>query len=126
MVLLDTDIIIDVLREYEPALVWVGNLDEEIALSGFTAMELVQGCAQKTEQRKVEKILRSMRIFWPSPTGCQAALELFIQLRLSHNIGLLDALIAQTAIENNIPLHTFNIKHYSVVSALTTIQPYQK
>ena len=34
--------------------------------------------------------------------------------------------LLDTDIENNIPLHTFNIKHYSAVPALTTVQPYQK
>jgi len=45
---------------------------------------------------------------------------------LSYNIGLLDALIAETAISENAELATFNVKHYSVIKGLKTIRPYEK
>lgn len=54
MILLDTDIVIDLLRNYPPALAWLVSLDdEEIVLPGFVVMELIQGCRTKTEQEKV-------------------------------------------------------------------------
>jgi len=50
MILLDTDIMIDLLRNYPPAVVWLRSLgDEEIALPGFVVMELIQGCRNKAE-----------------------------------------------------------------------------
>jgi hypothetical protein len=52
------------------------------------------------------------------------ALRDFAEFRLSHNLGLLDALIANVAVGLNEPLATFNVKHYGVISGLTTIQPY--
>jgi len=39
---------------------------------------------------------------------------------------LLDALIAQTAISLDAELATFNVKHYSVLKELKTLQPYEK
>jgi predicted nucleic acid-binding protein len=39
---------------------------------------------------------------------------------------MFDALIAFTAMEGAIPLHTFNIKHYHAIPGLTTVQPYAK
>jgi len=43
MILLDTDIVIDVLREYPPAVAWFQSVaNEEIVLPGFVAMELIQ------------------------------------------------------------------------------------
>ncbi|GCL38418.1 MULTISPECIES: type II toxin-antitoxin system VapC family toxin [Sphaerospermopsis] len=45
MILLDSDIVIDFLRKYSPAIIWLSSLgDEEIALPGYVAMELMQGC----------------------------------------------------------------------------------
>ena len=83
MILLDTDIMIDVLRQYPPALEWLKTLsDEEMILSGFVVMELI--------------------------------------------LGLLDAFIGQMAVTLNLPLHTFNQKHYVVIPRLKTIQPYDK
>jgi len=45
---------------------------------------------------------------------------------LSDNLGLLDALIGQTAVALNLPLCTFNRKHYSVIPNLTTFLPYNR
>jgi len=66
------------------------------------------------------------RTAWPSASACDRALQDFFRFRLSHNLGLLDALIAHTAVELSAPLHTFNQKHYAAIAALTTVQPYVK
>lgn len=49
MILLDTDVAIDLLRGYAPAKEWFDALDEDEALSlpGFVMMELIQGCDDK-------------------------------------------------------------------------------
>ncbi len=45
MIILDTDIMIDLLRGYSNAIKWIESLgNEEIILPGFVVMELVQGC----------------------------------------------------------------------------------
>ena len=46
--------------------------------------------------------------------------------RLSHSLGIIDTLIAHSAIEMSAPLHTFNQKHYDMITALTTVQPYAR
>ncbi len=104
--LLDTDVLIDIRRGFPPAVKWFDALGDDVAVSGFTTMEIVQGCINKQ--------------------GCQIAYEQFTLLHLPHQIGLLDCLIAQTSVENNLPLHTFNVKHYKVYPSLQTIQPYQR
>jgi predicted nucleic acid-binding protein len=89
-------------------------------------MELIQGCNNAAEQKRVEKELARVRTVWPAPLDCQAALALFADRHLSHSLGLLDALIAQTAIALPTPLHTFNVKHYSGIANLRTVQPYTR
>ncbi|MES2767050.1 MAG: type II toxin-antitoxin system VapC family toxin [Bacteroidota bacterium] len=126
MILIDTDIAIDVLRSFPNAIAWLHTLNEEIAISGFTAMELVQGCDNKTEQRAVEKFLKSVVVLWLEPDSGQQALAIFAKYHLSHKVGLIDALIAQTAIDVKADLHTFNVKHYAPIALLKTIQPYKK
>ena len=60
MILLDTDIMIDVLRHYPPAVTWLESLgNEEILLPGFVVMELLQGCRNKAEQEQIEKELQT-------------------------------------------------------------------
>ncbi len=127
MVFLDTDVMIDLFRQYLPAITWLKELgDEEIGLSGFVVMELIQGCQNKREQTKLKKALSNCQIIWPSEKTCNQASDVFADYYLSHSLGLLDALIGQTAVSLNIPLYTFNQKHYTCIPELNTNQPYQK
>jgi predicted nucleic acid-binding protein len=83
MLLLDTDVMIDLLRQYPPAVAWLDSVgDEEIALPGFVVMELIQGCRNKQEQDKIEAALAPYRVVWPSPTTCDAALSVFARYYL--------------------------------------------
>lgn len=78
IILLDTDIMIDVLRGYSPALKWLDSLaGEEIVLPGFVVMELIQGCRNRSEQEKLEGFLVGFEVAWPSPEICDAALRVF-------------------------------------------------
>ena len=127
MILLDTDVMIDLLRRYSPAVAWLESLgDEELLLPGFVVMELLQGCRDKTEQEKLEKELQPYAITWPSPETCNEARSVFANTHLSHGLGLLDALVGQTAVALQVPLYTFNDKHYAAVPGLRTLQPYTK
>ncbi len=47
-------------------------------------------------------------------------------LKLSKNLGILDALIASTAVGAGETLATFNVKHFKSVPGLTIIQPYKR
>ncbi|MEA5618764.1 type II toxin-antitoxin system VapC family toxin [Cronbergia sp. UHCC 0137] len=127
MILLDSDIMIDFLRKYSPAISWLSSLgDEEIALPGYVAMELMQGCKNKLELQEIRKFIANVEVIWPTPETCDQTLETFADYNLSHNLGLIDALIGQTSISLGLPLHTFNVKHYAVLPGLITIQPYKR
>jgi len=128
MILLDSDVLIDLLRNYPPAAEWFDTLheDEELMVSGYVVMELIQGCRNKSEQERAQRELATYGVVWLSPTDCDKALEVFATYRLSHNAGLLDVLIGQTSISLGVPLHTFNQRHYSFIPGMQTIQPYLK
>jgi len=128
MILLDSDVMIDLLRQYAPAVEWFDSLqdDEEIILPGFVVMELIQGCRNKPEQERLQRELAGYGVAWPAADDCDQALDDFTQYHLSHNAGLLDTLIGRTAVGLGMPLHTFNQKHYSFIPGLQTVQPYSK
>jgi len=125
MILLDTDVMVDILRGYEPAKVWLETVDE-IGVAGLVAMELIQGCQNAREQRILEKDLSEYQLYWPSVEDCNRALKTFSLHHLSDNIGLLDALIAETTIGIQAKLATFNVKHYRVINGLQSLQPYTR
>lgn len=87
---------------------------------------MIQGCRNKTEQEKVQREIATYGVVWPSPTDCDKALVVFAKYRLSHNAGLLDVLIGQTAVVLEAPLHTFNQRHYSFIPGVQIVQPYIK
>jgi len=125
MILLDTDIMIDILRKYTPAISWLDELGAEIiGIPGLVAMELLQGCRNREEQKLVENILNSFSLYWPKQVDFTRAFNDFATYHLSHHIGIIDALIAETAIGLKVSLATFNRKHYAPLSTLITMQPY--
>ncbi|MFM7885513.1 MAG: PIN domain-containing protein [Pseudanabaena sp.] len=68
----------------------------------------------------------SLEIVRATAETCNQALEVFAEYNLSQGLGLIDALIGQTAISLGVPLHTFNVKHYAVIPNLITVQPYKR
>lgn len=127
MVLIDTDVMVDVLRRYESAVAWLESLGTAVVgIPGLVAMELLQGCRDREEQQQVQTLLRSYKLHWPDPTDCGRAFDDFAAYHLSHGLGILDALIAETAVGCEAQLATFNEKHYKVVDMLQTIEPYPR
>src|SRR4051812_46988849 len=116
MILIDSDVLIDILRGHPPAVAWVAAVSHEVlAVPGFVMMEVFDGCRNNAEQQRVERIVAPMIVRWPSETHCATALRNFRSLHLSHSLGMLDSLIGETAVELHEPLHTFNVKHFQHV-----------
>jgi len=128
MIIIDTDIAIDVLRNFAAALAWLNSLPvgEHVVISGYTALELLAGSHNAAEQRSVDAMVSRFKAKWPTVGARERALQDFRTLHLSSAIGTFDVLIAHTAIELGLPLHTFNVKHFQHVPGLTTIQPYTR
>jgi predicted nucleic acid-binding protein len=123
--MLDTDIMVDILRGFPPAVAWLNALGATaVGLPGLVAMELLQGCRNRGEQQGVEAELHRFSLHWPTVADCTRALADFAASHLSHSLGLLDSLIAETAVGLGRPLATFNIKHYAAIPAVQTVQPY--
>ncbi len=101
MIFVDSDVMVDIFRKHPPALVWMRKHKQDVlAISGFVAMELVQGCQNKLDQKRVEKYLMNIQIVWPSEAACQSAWTTFSTYYLSHSIGILDAVIGHTAADH--------------------------
>jgi predicted nucleic acid-binding protein len=126
MHILDTDVLIDVQRQHPPAVAWFTNITDSPAVPGFVVMELIQ-TAQNTQQvHRARALVSHLPVVWPSEADCARALADFTTLHLSHNLGLIDCLIAATAVGQGATLYTFNVKHYRGVPGLTIAQPYKR
>lgn len=127
MILIDADVAIDILRQYPPAMAWAESVSmESVVLPGFVLMELFQGCRNKEQQDKIERTLFRSVVLWPAPDACDAALSLYKDSHLSHGLGMLDALIGQLAVSLDIPLHTFNERHFFMIPGIRIVKPYER
>jgi predicted nucleic acid-binding protein len=127
MRLLDTDVMVDILRAYSPAVAWLESLDDDApALPGFVALELMDGCRNKMEMKRLLKRLLAFQIHWPTDSDCNRALAEFARSRLSHHLSIMDSLIGECAVGLNATLCTFNTKHFKSIPYLRTEQPYAR
>lgn len=126
MYLLDTDLLIDIQRGHAPAIAWFTSLPEVPSVPSFVVISLIQD-AQNTQQvRNALKLVAPLPLVWATEADCARALSDFTSYHLSHNLGLLDALIAACAVGRGATLCTFNLKHYRVIPGLITTQPYTR
>jgi predicted nucleic acid-binding protein len=58
---MDSDVMVDLLRQYPPAVKWFNTLadKEEVTLPGYVVMELLQGCRNKIEQKRLQRECRT-------------------------------------------------------------------
>jgi predicted nucleic acid-binding protein len=84
--LLDTDVLIDLERKNTITDAWFATLPTVPGVVGFAAMEVMNGCRDTREKRKVEKFLRPFPVVWPAEPTLARALREFTGFRLSHGL----------------------------------------
>ncbi len=123
--LLDTSILVDVLRGHRPALRWIDSLPQTSHfISVITAAELLAGCHNQAEQRAVERETALYQMLWLDEPVSQNALSLYRNFHLSHGTGFLDCLIAATAEKYSLQIATLNLKHFAPFPAVRSERPY--
>jgi len=115
----DTDIFIWVERGNEKAAMLMENTEEKF-LSIQTYMELLQCAENKTQHKYVKDFLHSFGfIVLPLTENIGHRASIYVEeYTLSSGIRSGDAIIAATAIENNMPLSSSNAKHFKVIKEL--------
>lgn len=124
--ILDTDVLILLEKENPAAIGWYSGLVETPFVAGFAALELLNGSENAADLRRIELFLKDFMLLWPDEAALDRAALEYGALRLSHGIGVLDMLIAVSAISHAEDLVTFNVRHFRAVPGLVTFQPYQR
>ena len=122
---LDTNIVVDVLRRFPLAVAYLETAEQQgtLSLSTPSQMELIIGCRNRAEARRLREFLEHFEICGLSATIGETAVDLIYQYRLSHGLLLADALIAATALEYEETLYTKNVRHFRTIPALTVLRP---
>lgn len=72
--LIETSVLVDLLRGYSPARSWIDSLSEgDSVISVVTAAELLAGCRNRREQKAVEDELAGYSMIWDSEATSQLA-----------------------------------------------------
>jgi predicted nucleic acid-binding protein len=122
--LIDTDVIIDYLRDRPEAVSYLENLTDFLLISAVTVAELYAGVRDGEERTALDSFIQAFEMV---AVDEEIAVKGGLYRRdysKSHNTGLADALIAATADSRNVELVTLNKKHFPML--LNVIVPYQK
>ncbi len=121
--LLDSSIIIDLLREHRPADEWLGQ-QEQLGLSRIVWLEVIEGAQTRSKQEDALKLLRRFELVELTPSDLVWATEQLVRLRLSHNIDSFDCVIASASYRMQLPLYTTNLKHFTPLLGRLAQTPY--
>jgi len=118
--LFDTDVLIDALRDVSEAASYLEEEEQRsvLSISIVTQMELVVGCRNNDELRKLEQFLERFVVVSLSQAIGEQSLALLRQYRLSHGLLIPDALIAATAITLQRSLVAKNQRDYRFIDDL--------
>jgi len=117
-VLLDTTVLIDVLRGHQNAVNYLVGLEQVPACSEVTRVEVLRGLRSE-ERRAAEQLFRRLRWVVVDETIARLAGDLGRRLRRSHvGVGVADLVIAATAEQLGVPLATTNVRHFPMIQGL--------
>ena len=122
MIVLDTTVLIDVLRGHRPALDYLRSLDEPPACSEVTRVEVLRGLRHR-ERDAGEGLMRAMRWSAVDEQIARRAGALGRAWRRSHSLATIDLIIAATAQELGGEIATSNTRHFPMFPGLTS--PYR-
>ncbi|MFH0774075.1 MAG: PIN domain-containing protein [bacterium] len=121
MKIIDTDIIIDYLNGNDEARLFIFSIPKkERCITVITMMELLFGCRNKEEIRKVKKEIQVNfgEVVQCSEEASSKAVKLIERYTKSHGLELADSLIAGIVIVKEGVLYTGNVKDFRYIEDL--------
>ena len=118
LTVIDTTVIIDILRGHQPAVDWATSVDRRLIASEVTRIEVLRGL-RSHERGAAERAFAALRWVDVTESIARRAGDLGRQWRRSHrSIGLADLVIASTAIDLDAELATSRLRHYPMFPGL--------
>ncbi len=114
--MVDTDVLIDYLRDQPQAVVFLEGTEQPLAISAITVAELHAGVLDGEERRRLDAFVAAFEVL---PLDRQPAQRDGFWRRQdgpSHGTGLADALIAASAEAAGATLVTLNRRHFPMLA----------
>jgi tRNA(fMet)-specific endonuclease VapC len=121
--LVDTNIVIDLLRGYQPALLWMATQNQP-GVCRIVYMEVIQGASDKRKLQDALKLLKRFAMVEHTQADFIWATSQLVRYSLGYYVGLTDALIAAPAYRLTLPLYTLNARHFVPMIPHLVNQPY--
>jgi predicted nucleic acid-binding protein len=122
--LIDTDVLIDYLRDHADAVAYLESLTEQAFISAITVAELYAGVREGEERAALDSFIKAFEIVLVDEVIAVKGGLYRRDYRKSHNVGLADAIIAASAESKNAKLVTLNNKHFPMLA--NVVVPYRK
>jgi predicted nucleic acid-binding protein len=116
--LLDTNVVIDLLRHDQGALAFVLSLQRAPRISVITITELRAGQRSRREEAGIDRYVEVFNPIDVSVSIAEKAGEFRRTFGRSHGVGPIDAIIAATADIHGLPLATLNLKQFPMFPGL--------
>ena len=100
---------------------FVESLDAVIDATIY--IECIQGSKSNHEKRVIEKYLTRFQLLSITSQSSLKAIELIRTYSNSHGLLLPDALIAATALENDLMVVTYNVGDFKFIDGLKCLEP---
>ena len=120
----DTDVLIDYLRDRPEAVAFLEDCQRPLALSVITVAELYTGVREGDERLRLDAFVEAFELL---PLDSRAASQAGLwrqRYGRSHGTGLADALMAACAAAAGATLATLNRRHFPMLTDL--LVPYEK
>ena len=115
MIFIDTNIVIEYLKDNS---FLKGCNFEELFINDIVIMELYQGARNKQDLAFIKKKVAVFQILNTHQEIINLAKQIVEKYGLSHNMKIMDALIAATAMVYDLELMTLNRKHFQFLPQL--------
>jgi hypothetical protein len=122
--LVDTDVLIDYLRDNPTAVQFLENDEQELLISTISVAELYAGVREGVERTALESFLSAFELVSVDNAIAERGGLYRRDYFRSHAVSLADALIAATAFVRSATLVTLNRKHFPMISDIRI--PYTK
>lgn len=119
-----TDVCFDLALGDPKAIAFFESPPVDIRLATATYLELLEGCRNSEEQRRVKRFVQGFAVLSLGPMASSKAVELLLEHSLGDGLTALQALAAATALAHEIPLVTARPEPYRAIVGLEILTPY--
>jgi predicted nucleic acid-binding protein len=121
--LLDTSIVVDLLRAYPPAEEWLKQ-QGQLGVARAVWIEILEGAPNRRQQQEAVKLLQRFDLVEITTEDIVWATQALMKYGLSHSVDGYDCMIAAVNFRLQLPLFNRNMKHFVPLLGDQAVKPY--